>query len=732
MKRQMPDVTDRSAAAVLIDSERIADDPSNPAAVRQVIADSLALMPKDTPAAVRRAYERALDPSLDVRQFAESLKQYFGIREQDAINSDLFDDGLRSYFTHIWKNEANMPAALKTAMVSDRVSTYFQFAKQRKLGTFIEGIMEGKTPVLDPADVVPFYNYGMDRAIASRSLVKAFSNLDAKDGRPLVAPSGIGTRIEGADPAVIIRPRAKSAETRDYRTVDHPAMRKWKWATQTEEGAPVMLQGDLLVHPEAYERLARMMDKGRLTPSDTMRLALAVSREVKGFKLGAVPSLFHQIHVGSHALFHWTKPFGFKGDGFTPDGTINWDAPFTQFAVEQGHLKIGPSPGELNDFIEGAGAGGVITRNLPWARAYSQWLFGDYIPRLKLATFQNVFERSKFARDTGIAGVKPFKGLTDEDLATRAGDAVNNAYGELNHLFLGEHGRSPRLQRALQASFLAPDFGEARLRFVEKAFTRYGHEERLAFATMAATLYVGARIANSLSHGDPEWDMKNAFRVKSGEHWWSMRSVAGDIIHAIDKPQQFIYVRLNPTTSRTLWDMLSQRDVNTGQKLTPGDTLRRLMQQPIPMPLGSLSRDDQKFWEGLVQSMGVSAQRDTPEQDIRKLAADWSQTHGFGPTEEFIPTEAPTYGKLRRALRLGNESAASKLLDGLRANHSDKQIETAMAQQAERPFTRSQEHESMFVATLTPDQRRLYLKAREEQVNDLREFYKLLVKPRKK
>src|SRR5207247_2649398 len=123
----------------------------------------------------------------------------------------------------------------------------------------------------------------------------------------------------------------------------------------------------------------------------------------------------------------------------------------------------------------------------PLSRAYSEWLFTDYIPRLKLATFENALERNRKA----YAGK-----LAEDEIAARAGDAVNNAYGELNRLFLGKVGRDPRFQRLLQGALLAPDFGEARLRFVGKAFTRYGHEERLALATMFTTLYVGARLAN--------------------------------------------------------------------------------------------------------------------------------------------------------------------------------------------------------------------------------------------
>jgi len=722
MEKQMHNEVDREAAAVLIDSARIAVDPRNPADVRQVIADGLAVMPSDTKPSVRRAFERALDPSLEIRQFAESLKQYNGLREQDAIDADLFEDGLRQYYTHIWKDERNMPGRLLTAFTSGKVSTYFQFARERKLSTILEGVLEGKTPVLDPAEVIPFYNYSMDRAIASRTLVKSFNDLAASDGRPLVEPSGIG--LPSPDPPnapILIKPKVKTADLADYEVVDHPAMRKWKWVSQGPDGTPIVMQGELLVHPEAYQRLRRMLDRSVLTPSQSMKTALRIGSEVKGLKFGLF-SLFHQLHVGSHALWHWTNPFK------TPP--IDWEAPLTRYAIERGHLSLAPSPTELNIVSEGLTGGGALIHKVPligaWSRWYSQYLFSDYIPRLKLKTFDNALEwnRKHYAKD--LASGK----ITQDELASRVGDSVNNAYGELNHMFLGKFGRDPRLQRLLRLIFLAPDFGEARLRFVEKAFTRYGGEERKAMATMAVSLYVAARVGNWLSHGDPEWDAKNLFRVKTGQHWWTMRSVVGDVAHLIDRPSQFMYVRMNPATSQNVSDLITARDPQTGKKLTFADTWDRIVQRVTPIQFSALNRDDLRLWESLISSAGVSAQRDTSEMEIRKAAADWRQQFGFEPPAEFVPTDTPSYQKLRQAIRIGALGHAERVLRDLRQKHSDKEIERAMSLYIDHPFTGSKEHEEIFIEGLTPKQRQMYIDARQEQMNDLRTYYELTWKLR--
>jgi len=746
MLKQMKNVTDREAAAVLIDSARIAVDPRNPADVRQVIADGLTMMTADTKPSVRRAFERALDPSLEVRQFTESLKQYYGLREQDAIDADLFEHGLREYYTHVWKDERNMPGRLVTAFTSGKVSTYFQYARERKISTFVEGIMEGKTPVLDPVEVIPNYNFSMDRAIASRTLVKSFNDLMSSErtlqyphGRPLVEPLGGSASPDPTSGPVLIKPKLKTADMAGYKAVDHPAMRKWKWV-QDVDGRPVVVQGDLVVHPEAYKRLSRMMDKHVLTPHPVTKAALSIGAEVKGLKLGAVPSGFHLIHVGTHGLLHWTNPFKFSGREWMSEGAINWEHPFTRYAVEKGHLKIGVDPHELSIFAEGLGASplartvGNFLRVGPLkfgdiAHGLSSLLFETYIPKLKLATFENAFQRAEWAqRKLGL-----FKGLNRDQIAARTGDAVNNAYGEMNHLFLGKAGRHPGFQRALRLAFLAPDFGEGRLRFAGKALTRYGHEERFALMTLAAVGYFGARLANYLGHGDPEWDFKNALRVKAGDKWYSMRSVAGDIIHALTAPRQFTYVRLNPATSQRVCDLAAVRDVNTGRDLTWGDQLKRATQTVLPIQFSGLMREDQTFLEGFGTSMaGVTAANDWAEQDVRSLALDWNNANGHPPPAEFVPNDTPTYNKLRLALRLGRTSLAKDLLNDLRKTRSDKQIEHFVGEYVEHPFTGSNERENQFIGTLSITQQRLYVKARQERIKDITEFYRLLAHtPRK-
>lgn len=730
IKQQVPDRTMRDAAMLWLDN---GGDEG-----RAAMQDALARLPAKTSPRVRRAMQMAIDLPEPARNLAHSIEQYYGVRGGEALSEGVVNRLLEDYATHIWKDDSNTPEKVKDAISNGRISTYFQFGRQRKIGNFLDGILAGKTPELDAADIVPYYNHQLDRAIASRQFIKdATESMSEKDERPTFAPSGVRTTIpkEGVTEATLIKPRGKGsvplgpedpeAEARrmasinDYKSVDHPAMRKWKYAGTDENGKPIYYQADLLVHPDAYERIARIMDKGRLTPTKAGRAALAASTQIKGFKLGLF-SLFHPVHVGSHALFHWTNPFKqIRG------GELDFDSPDVAFALEKGHLKLAPSEQELNNFADGVLNNKLLIQKIPfigsWSRANAEWTFKQFIPKLKTATFLNAYRRNIWARDNMPAKVTGLKGLSDDEIAARVGDSVNNAYGELNHMFLGKEGRNPRFQRLLRGIFLAPDFGEARLRFVTKAATKAGFEERMALATMFTTMYLAARVGNLLANGDPQTDWKHAFEVKVGNHWWGIRSVIGDLNRMFADSGRFMYVRLNPLYARPLYDWLVGRDPN-GMKLTTTQKLvTRPLQQLVPIQLSGLTRPDQEAWESFVTAMGLQTTRDYPQADIDalidqfkrnsndpKLQAEWerSQSETFGQSD---------YAPLRYALILDNSPKAFNEYQKLIQQQGKTRGEIFRALNPNAPLTRSAKLETAFKKSLDADGMKKYNAAKQQQ-----------------
>lgn len=680
------------------------------------IRDTLANLPSGTNPRVKRALESALNLPEDVKTHAAELSDYFAVRAEEAINEGIFSNALEDYFTHVWKTPDNMPDSVKQAINTGRVNEYFKFSRQRKIPTLLEGILQGREPVLDPASVIPHYNYLLDRAIASRHFIKSLEELNAEDGRPVLA--AVGTRSEITDPygakaATLIKLRVAPESASDYRSIDHPALRKWKWAAMDENGKPVFYEGDLRVHPEHFERIARMMDRSRLTPSKLGKALLRASTEVKGFKLG-VASLFHPVQVGTHALFHWTKPW--------VSGELDWDSAPVKFAIQKGGLQLAGSPAQMAHFSEGILTPGLVNK-LPWigplSRALSEWTFQDYIPRLKLQTFEKVYQRDLKRYGKDLTAGK----ITEEQVAARAGDAVNNAFGELNQLWLGKWGRDPRFQRILRGIFLAPDFGEARLRFVSKAATKYGGEERLALATAFIGLYLGARAANALSHGDAEVeDWHHAFDVKVGDRWWGVRSIVGDLNHLFTKPRQFWEVRLNPLYARTALALLSGRDPRGHKFQGMTDFAADIGKQFVPIHMGALTRDDQKLWESFVQSIGAQTWRASAVTEIHRVARDWREKKGIKDNTEILPGVDSPYRKARVALEFGDESAFQKAIDDLERQREDandphprKTIESNFKRYYNAPFAGNKRLESDFKASLSARHAKIYKEAEEER-----------------
>lgn len=592
-----PNRTRRNGIAILVDAGL------DPARVR----DAIAQLPDKTPRRIRKAFEAAADLNAAERDTAERIKHYFEQRLQDAQQAGVLDRFLEDYYTHVWKRPERMPEELKNAMSNGRVVSYFESSRKRVLEDFISGVKGGLEPVLDPAAVLPKYNFNLDRAIASRAFVKKLSETTEADGRPTVAPKGTGKIVGGdGNPATIIKPNSKSGEASDYEEVNNPALRKWKWATNAPDGTPVLVEGDLVVHPDAAQRIMNIMERQRLTPGKTMRALIRAGAEVKGAKLGVL-SPFHQIHVGSHALWHLVNPFSLKPE-------IDWTHPATRFAVEKGGLKLAADFHDKTAFTEGVGPGLIVQKIVPYARAYSEYLFESFIPRLKLKTFEAVYQRD----------LNRFEGkLTPEQIAARSGDSVNSAYGELNRLWLGKDGRDPRLQRAMQVTLLAPDFLEARARFIAKAFTKHGVEERMALFVMGAGLYVTARVLNQLIDGDPHTEPGMMFSVRKDGVNYSVRSVLGDTEHALTDWRSFVSHRINPLTTRTGVEIITGRDLKTGEKRTTLQEFQDLLSQIRPAQIDSMFANDREWYDGLVQSVGLTKRHQpTPAEIAKKKASE--------------------------------------------------------------------------------------------------------------
>lgn len=654
----------------------------------------------------RKMYQDAINLNPDELTWAKNVQQYFESMANKGVEAGLFDNVLEDYIHRAYPKESNW----KTGVISEIKSGLLQqnpsLAKQRFYNYDFEAEKAGLTPIHDVGESLAIYDQSFRRALAARTFVKSLMDLTEKDGRPTIDVAGVGVPIEksGVTEATLVRPKFKTGGTgplnnrKDYIAYDHPALRRWKWVETGKEGQPIFVQGDVLVHPEAYKKLDALLGRSWWQRTPTRRALIKGGSMVKQTMLDL--SGFHAVQIGTHALEHKVNPLKLVDIDFTN--------PVQRDLISHGLVASDTHGQSL--YSEGL-AGTALTRRIPWVgerlAEYNDWLFKEYIPRIKMTMAIDALERN----------TKRYSNKLNRDQILKlTSDEANAAFGELNYRMMGRH---PSTQDTLRMFLLAPDFLEARAKFAGQAATRYGGEQRMALALGAVTLYFTARILNKLIDDDYHWDLEHAFTLRSGKHDYSLRTVQGDIIHLITDPNRFARNRLNPLYGRTALEALTQRNYR-GEKVDWVEQLKDLASQPIPISLRT-SRE-QKLWESFLSAFAVQTKHGTAQYDVTKLSNEFLKKTGQERLVEVIEDSDSPYRKLRFALADKNKKNAEKALTELRNRRSNEQIFRSMENSFSRPFTGSWENEFKFRKSLTPEQLRIYQKARKEKEDDWRFF----------
>ena len=534
----------------------------------------------------KKGYTAALKLTKDEIKLADSISQYFDEKLDLAIRSGMLEHGVENYVNQVWAKENATSKTLKSDIAAGQLQPNPSLVKKRIFASYFEGEQAGFEPKnKDIGYLVTLYDQAFNRAMAGRAFIKNLHDVTMPDGRPMVAVSGYGKQIGTpgeTDVAYLLRPKIRPQETEDYRIIDHPALRKWKWITQDPTKAPIFMQGDLLVHPDAYNQLKNLLKTSAIRQSKIGRAALKVQATLKGTLLSL--SGFHQTQIGIHAVFHKVNPFN------VPE--IDFADPLQKSLVNRGVIVSDYKNMEL--FYEGMSGGGLLTK-IPglggYLQKYTDYLFTDYIPRVKM----------QMAKEAYVRNVERYSGkLTNDEILSLTADQSNAAFGELNYAKLG---RNPTTQDALRLTFLAPDFLEARGRFVGQALKPYGREQAAALIRGALGMYVAARIANKVLDDDWHWD--KPFSLVVGEDEIQLRSVPGDIVHLISDPRSFVYHRLNPVFIRPIMEAITGRD-QYGHFKTTSEQITDYVTGFVPIPLQGLSDPEKKIWESFLTSIGAS------------------------------------------------------------------------------------------------------------------------------
>lgn len=536
---------------------------------------------------LKAGYKAALTLTPEEIAIANDVRSTFDALASRGQAHDVLNSFKDNYVPQMWNLGKSKPSGASSRTLRDK----FKFSRARTFDSYFDGEQAGFVPkTKDISKILPVYVHEMNSVIAARQLVMDMSKGVASDGRPLVAPRGSGIPVNGASgKATLVAPKAIKGDTGDYKTLDsQPAMTGWRWASKDSAGNDVFVKSDLAIHPEAYSRLKSVLGKSAIkewyeskgtaaasVPKAFIKFLDIAQGETKKTMLGML-SPFHQVQEGTHAIGHKVNPFFSipKIDLVGDKGQID--------ATKHG-LMLLPDRATESSFMEGFKNSGLVSK-IPLvgklADRYAHYTFEEYIPGLKYKTYEKILERNMevFKKELASGEIKP------EDVKVISAEQANAAYGHLNYADLG---RNPTIQHLARVFLLAPDFLEARARFVGQGAkglpgAKVGREQLIALGTLAFAQGIGAFLIAKAIGG--QWDYKDPFSVRYGDRKYTMRSVPEDLIKLGMDPKMFVRARLSPLVGKGALDYTTGRNWKD-EKVTAWETTKELAKEPIPITL---------------------------------------------------------------------------------------------------------------------------------------------------
>ena len=604
----------------------------------------------------RTGYEAALNLTDAEQTVARNIMNRNDATLEEARRAGLLQQGVENYVRHIYADNPKMVARVMAEMNFSSLQTKPSFTKKRVLPTYFDAEQLGFKPKnKDIGFLTASHERAFREALAARDYVRSLMEGKALDGRPLVVTSWASAKeLPAAEAqksaAYLVKPNIKpDEEYADYRRIDHPALRGWRWSGKSGEGEPIFVQGDAFVHPEIYTKLKNNLSKSAIRSYEFEigghvfhpgAALLNVSSEIKHAILSF--SGFHQTTLGIHALEHRTAPASMP--------ELDLSKPKQRFLVDHGLMVAQYDAAEA--FGEGLASGGLVTKIPaigPAYHAYVDYLFKDYLPRVKMAMALNALERN-----TRLYASK----LSQDEIGALTAREANAAFGGLNYKLLG---RNKTLQDVLRLAFMAPDFTEARARFVGQAAKPYGREQLYALLGGALVLYTVARILNDMLDRDAHWD-KPFTLVYDGKEY-SMRTVPSDLFRALSEPGQYVKNRLSPLAS-TAVQIAEGRD-RFGKKQSLGQLARDVGRSEVPIPLQPWTKetDDpaaKKAISTILKMVGVNEA--IAKTRAEKLAAD-IYAESYGSDRAMTPKEKERYLARRHIIDEGEKGNWQPLWD---------------------------------------------------------------------
>jgi hypothetical protein len=672
---------------------------------------------------LRKTYEDALKFGPDEERLAAEVRQYHDEMLAWAQREGALADGVENYLHRYFRPDDPALQRKLAAVQYLRFSKDFSGFRQRYYESDFEAEQAGLRPEKDAAKRILAYDYGFRQALTAREFVrKSFeSSATAKDGRPELDVVGGGFKIPGSEgppqvkPVTLIKPkwRQDTGDPVDYRgdyvRFEHPAFKKWHFASTDSAGNPILVDGDILVHPDFAKKYQALFERSWWGKTPFRRGVLALSTFAKQTMLQGP---FHLVQITTGGIEHRINPFKLvELEPHNPDHIRMAEAGL--FAGDQGSRYMS----------EGVSGGGLLDK-LPvfgeYLQAGKDWLFNDYIPRWKMTLALEAEKRNMARYASDIRAGK----ITPEQVTRLSARQAAAVFGGQNMRAIY---RSKTFQDTLRFLFLAPDFGEERLRQVFQAGGKYGHEQRMALLVGGMGLAVIAKSVEKALTGKMDLSPKHIFSVTYNGKEYSLRNPAADIAHFVTDPIGYLRNRLNAIYTRPLLELTTGRDA-FGRKRSYGQQLTDEIKQIVPIPLRGLVEKEQSVTESLLNSTGLTEHRRSDFTDVMKKINEWKAKRGYTEPGEFVydPDKDP-YHPLTSALSTGSKSQIQKRLTEYLAGKPPPEKAKIFKHYARsllpnRPFTGSRAHEREYLNSLTENERADYARAREERLQMWQKF----------
>jgi hypothetical protein len=311
---------------------------------------------------------------------------------------------------------------------------------------------------------------------------------------------------------------------------------------------------------------------------------------------------------------------------------ISKDTPETEIlrrGVRQGLIR---NDWEAKDqFSAGFAAHSKLIGAIPGIGQYQDWLqnltFNRVLPVLKDEGFMRVYK--KLVTDN--------PGILPDRAASLAADTVNDALGSQNWKKLGV---SASLLDGAKLTALAPDWLISEARFMARAAGLMDKEtgtlSRKMLMKQVVGLWVVARIANGILSGNLHEEAPFGVAVKKddgSETVYNLRSLPGDMVHAVANPEDFLRGRMNPIVSKPAVEFLSGRN-QQGRKVTGAQQVGDVVRNVVPIAVQGLIKGNALSGsEQLAKGLGASVYKyRTPAEDlIQRYSSDHNEQGPVDP-----------------------------------------------------------------------------------------------------